>query len=70
MIDDFLFVNKYAPNTIEECILSSEIKKTFISYRDSEKIPNLILSNKSPNFARTRKTFTMLGKIVRQITSY
>lgn len=43
MTDDFLFVNKYAPNTIEECILSSEIKKTFISYRDSEKIPNLIL---------------------------
>lgn len=43
MTDDFLFVNKYAPNKIEECILSSDIKQTFISYRDSEKLPNLIL---------------------------
>lgn len=43
MTDDFLFVNKYAPNKIEDCILSSEIKNTFLSYRETEKIPNLIL---------------------------
>lgn len=42
-MNDFLFVNKYAPHTVDECILPEEIKKTFISYRDSKRIPNLIL---------------------------
>lgn len=41
--NDFLFVTKYAPQTIEECILPEEIKNTFINYRDSKRIPNLIL---------------------------
>lgn len=43
MNDDFLFVNKYAPQTIEDCILPRNIKDTFISYRDNQKLPNLIL---------------------------
>ena len=42
-INDFLFVDKYAPQKVEECILPEEIKKTFINYRDNTKIPNLIL---------------------------
>jgi DNA polymerase III delta prime subunit len=42
-INDFLFVNKYAPQKIEECILPEEIKNTFINYRDTKRIPNLIL---------------------------
>jgi replication factor C small subunit len=41
--DDFLFVNKYAPKNIEECILPEEVKNTFINYRDIKRIPNLIL---------------------------
>jgi replication factor C small subunit len=44
MADDFLFVNKYAPKTVEECILPESIKKFFIQVRDSKEIPNLILS--------------------------
>lgn len=42
--DDFLFVNKYAPKTVEECILPEGIKKFFIQIRDNKEIPNLILS--------------------------
>jgi DNA polymerase III delta prime subunit len=42
-IKDFLFVDKYAPQKVEECILPEEIKNTFINYRDKNKIPNLIL---------------------------
>ena len=41
--DDFLFVNKYAPKNVEECILPEEVKNTFINYRDTKRIPNLIL---------------------------
>jgi DNA polymerase III delta prime subunit len=40
---DFLFVDKYAPQTVEECILPEEIKDTFTNYRNTNKIPNLIL---------------------------
>ena len=29
MRDDFLWVEKYRPKTIEECILPTNIKKTF-----------------------------------------
>jgi len=46
-MNDFLFVNKYAPKTIEECVLPEEIKKVFISYRESKQIPNLILYGSS-----------------------
>ncbi len=44
MNDDFLFVNKYAPSTVEDCILPEHIKNFFIQVRDSKEIPNLILS--------------------------
>lgn len=42
--DDFLFVNKYAPTKIEDCILPEHIKNFFIQVRDSKEVPNLILS--------------------------
>lgn len=45
--NDFLFVTKYAPKSIEECILPEDIKNTFINYRDTKKIPNLILYGNS-----------------------
>jgi DNA polymerase III delta prime subunit len=41
---DFLFVEKYMPNTVEECILPTEIKNTLREFRDTGNIPNLILS--------------------------
>lgn len=44
MSNDFLFVNKYAPKTIDECILPKSIKKFLVQARDSRELPNLILS--------------------------
>lgn len=39
-----LWVEKYRPHTVEECILPTSIKSVFQSYIDRKEIPNLILS--------------------------
>lgn len=44
MKDDFLFVNKYAPVSVKECILPDNIKKFFLEISETKEIPNLILS--------------------------
>lgn len=44
MNDDFLFVSKYTPLTIEECILPIELKKFFLNILETKELPNLILS--------------------------
>ena len=43
MKDDFLWVEKYRPQTIEECILPSDIKSTFQSFVTNGEVPNLLL---------------------------
>ena len=42
--DDFLWVEKYRPKTIEECILPENIKKTFKDFLNKGEIPNLLLA--------------------------
>jgi DNA polymerase III delta prime subunit len=44
MRDEFLWVEKYRPKTIEECILPDNIKKTFVDFLDKGEVPNLLLS--------------------------
>ena len=41
---DFVWVEKYRPKTIEECILPDNIKKTFQDFLDKGEVPNLLLS--------------------------
>ena len=41
---DFLWVEKYRPKTIEECILPENIKKTFREFLNKGEIPNLLLT--------------------------
>ena len=41
---DFLWVEKYRPKTINECILPQDTKKTFQSFLDKGEVPNLLLS--------------------------
>ena len=41
--DEFLWVEKYRPQTIEECILPDNIKKTFQDFLDNGEVPNLLL---------------------------
>ena len=42
--DEFVWVEKYRPKTIEECILPDNIKKTFKDFLLKGEIPNLLLS--------------------------
>ena len=44
MRDEFLWVEKYRPKTIEECILPTSIKKTFQNFLDKGEVPNLLLA--------------------------
>ena len=43
-MSNFLWVEKYRPKTIEECILPSETKKTFLGFLGKGEVPNLLLS--------------------------
>jgi len=44
MLQEVLWVEKYRPRTVSECILPQDIKKTFQSFVDSKTIPNLLLT--------------------------
>ena len=41
---DFLWVERYRPQTIEDCILPDGIKKTFLDFVERGEIPNLLLA--------------------------
>ena len=44
MQNDFLWVEKYRPKTIEDCILPEQTKKTFLDFLDKGEVPNLLLA--------------------------
>jgi replication factor C small subunit len=44
MNQEFLWVEKYRPNKIEDCILPDAIKKSFLEYVKQGEIPNLLLA--------------------------
>jgi DNA polymerase III delta prime subunit len=44
MSKDFLWVEKYRPQVIEDCILPTDVKNTFQSFVNQGEIPNLLLS--------------------------
>lgn len=43
-MSDYLWVEKYRPRKIDDCILSNDIKETFQSFLKQKEIPNLLLS--------------------------
>ena len=43
-MSDFLWVEQYRPQTIDECILPTDIKETFQSFVDRGEISNLLLA--------------------------
>ena len=47
MRDSFLFVEKYRPKTITDCVLPQNIKNTFLEFIGRKEIPNLLLSGGS-----------------------
>ncbi len=63
-METFLWVEKYRPKTVDECILPTELKKTFSEFVKDKHIPNLILSGS----AGTGKT-TIAKAMVEEIGS-
>ena len=47
MTSEFLFVEKYRPQVIEDCILPDDTKKTFKEFVEKGEIPNLLLAGPS-----------------------
>ena len=43
-MSDFIWVEKYRPKTIDECILPDTIKKTFKEFLNKGEIPNMLLA--------------------------
>ena len=43
-MSEFLWVEKYRPKKISECILTEELKNTFTQFLKQKEIPNLLLS--------------------------
>jgi len=44
MRDEFLWVEKYRPQKIEDCILPEQTKKTFLEFLNKGEVPNLLLA--------------------------
>jgi len=61
-MEEFLWVEKYRPHTIEATILSAELKQTFNQFIKQENIPNLILSG-SAGVGKTTVARAMLEEI-------
>jgi len=51
-MSDFIWVEKYRPTTIDECILPKSIKKTFQDFVEKGEIPNMLLSS-PPGIGKT-----------------
>lgn len=45
--DDFLWVEKYRPKTIGDCVLPDTLKSTFQQFVDQSNIPNLLLTGRA-----------------------
>lgn len=64
MQNDFLWVERYRPQTVEECILPDSIKSYFIEIRDSGNVPNLLLSGPSGT-GKTSVTLALANELGR-----
>ena len=59
---DFLWVEKYRPLCIQDCILPVEMKRTFQQFVDDKNVPNLLLSG-GPGVGKTTVAKAMLNEI-------
>ena len=62
MLEEFLWVEKYRPKTVDETILPVELKAVFQQFVDQKNIPNLILSG-SAGVGKTTIARAMLEQL-------
>lgn len=62
MSEEFLWVEKYRPKTVEECILPENLKKTFQEFVNQKNVPNLLLSG-SAGCGKTTVAKAMLEQL-------
>ena len=62
MLQDFLWVEKYRPKTVEDTILPSDLKATFQQFVDQKNVPNLILTG-GPGVGKTTIAKAMLEEL-------
>lgn len=60
--DQFLWVEKYRPKTIEDCILPEGLKKTFQQFVDQKNVPNLLLAG-GPGVGKTTVARAILEQL-------
>ena len=61
-METFLWVEKYRPTTIDDCIPPDELKKTFGVFVQDKHIPNMILSG-GPGVGKTTVAKAMIEEI-------
>ena len=59
---DFLWVEKYRPKTVDECILPDDLKNTFQQFVNQNNVPNLLLSG-GPGVGKTTIAKAMLEEL-------
>ena len=62
MREDFLWVEKYRPKTVEDTILPADLKATFQEFVNTKNVPNLILAG-GPGVGKTTIARAMLEEI-------
>ena len=61
-MEQVLWVEKYRPQTVSECILPEELKNTFQQFVDKKHIPNLLLSG-GPGIGKTSVAKAILNEL-------
>lgn len=62
MNNEFLWVEKYRPKKISDCILTDDLKTTFQQFVDAGNIPNMLLSG-GPGIGKTTVAKAMLEEL-------